>query len=251
MTKDFAMKINILGWWGAFPQPGGATSGILVTTSEGKFLVDLGSGVLSQYFKYGNTTDQFQGVLLSHLHYDHMADIGCLGYAINHAMRTGLRTSKMIVYAPDAPSTMWNAIQYPFSDTRVLEDGMVLEMAGATIRVKKVNHTISCYSFRIERNGKSFVYYTDSSFDEAHFDFMKGVDLLLCEATNSVGSRHSIGAGHMSDVEAGKTATGAGAGQLCLYHLPSDGDIPFMRIRARTMYNGPIVTPDQCSEFVL
>ena len=65
--NNFTFKINILGWWGAFPQPGGATCGVLVTTSEGKFLLDCGGGVLSKYFEHANLTDQFQGVLLSHL----------------------------------------------------------------------------------------------------------------------------------------------------------------------------------------
>ena len=92
--NNFTFKINILGWWGAFPQPGGATCGVLVTTSEGKFLLDCGGGVLSKYFEHANLTDQFQGVLLSHLHYDHMGDVGCLYYAINYALRVGLRSNK-------------------------------------------------------------------------------------------------------------------------------------------------------------
>ncbi|QSX08693.1 MBL fold metallo-hydrolase [Alkalibacter rhizosphaerae] len=251
MTKDFTLKVDILGYWGAFPQPGGATSGVLITTSEGKFLIDLGSGVLAKYFEHGNLSEQFQGVLLSHLHYDHMGDIGCLCYAINHANRVGTRSSKMIVYAPNSPAIMWKAIQYPYSDTRVLEDGMELEIAGAKVTVKKVNHTIECYAFRIERNGRSVVFYTDSSYDESHIDFIKGADLLICEATVSLGTRHSTGRGHMSDIEAGMTAAAAGVGKLCLYHLPSDGDIPFMRIRAGSKYDGPIVTPDMVSEFIL
>ena len=65
--NNFTFKINILGWWGAFPQPGGATCGVLVTTSEGKFLLDCGGGVLSKYFEHANLTDQFQGVLPSSL----------------------------------------------------------------------------------------------------------------------------------------------------------------------------------------
>lgn len=251
MTKNFDMKVNILGWWGAFPQAGGATSGILITTSEGKFLIDIGGGVLSRYFEHGNVTEQFQGVLLSHLHYDHMGDIGCLCYAINYAMRVGLRSNKMMVYAPKTPTVMWNAIQYPYSDTRVLSEGMELEIAGTKVTVKKVNHTIECYAFRIERNGKSVVYYTDTSYDESHADFIRGADLLICEATISLGTRHTKGLGHMSDIEAGMTAANAGVGKLCLYHLPSDGDIPFMRMRASSQYNGEIVTPDVCSEFIL
>lgn len=192
--NNFTFKINILGWWGAFPQPGGATCGVLVTTSEGKFLLDCGGGVLSKYFEHANLTDQFQGVLLSHLHYDHMGDVGCLYYAINYALRVGLRSNKPQVYAPKTPETMWDAVQYPFCDTHILEDGMKIHMAGADITVKKVNHTIECYAFRIEKNGKTIVYYTDTTYDPSHTDFIKGADLLICEATISMGTRHTIGA---------------------------------------------------------
>lgn len=251
MNNIFNMKVNILGWWGAFPQPGGATCGVLITTSEGKFLIDIGGGVLSKYLQHGNLTEQFQGVLLSHLHYDHMGDIGCLCYGINYALRVGLRTSKILVYAPKTPETMWNAIQYPFSDTRVLEDGNVFEIAGAKITVFKVDHTIECYGFRIEKNGKTIVYYTDTSYNEEHTKYIKDADLLICEATISMGTRHTTGLGHMSDIEAGKTASNGKVKKMCLYHLPSDGDIPFMSIRASSEYDGDIYTPDLCSEFIL
>ena len=249
--NNFTFKINILGWWGAFPQPGGATCGVLVTTSEGKFLLDCGGGVLSKYFEHANLTDQFQGVLLSHLHYDHMGDVGCLYYAINYALRVGLRSNKPQVYAPKTTETMWDAVQYPFCDTHILEDGMKIHMAGADITVKKVNHTIECYAFRIEKNGKTIVYYTDTTYDPSHTDFIKGADLLICEATISMGTRHTIGAGHMTDIEAGQTAANGNVKELCLYHLPSDGDIPFMRIRAGSAYNGEIYTPDIRSEFII
>ena len=66
-----------------------------------------------------------------------------------------------------------------------------------------------------------------------------------------MGTRHTLGDGHMSDIEAGQTAANGHAKRLCLYHLPSDGDIPFMRIRAGSVYDGAIYTPDICPEFIL
>ena len=94
---------------------------------------------------------------------------------------------------------------------------MKIHMAGADITVKKVNHTIECYAFRIEKNGKTIVYYTDTTYDPSHTDFIKGADLLICEATISMGTRHTIGAGHMTDIEAGQTAANGNVKELCLY----------------------------------
>jgi len=248
--SEYSMKVTILGWWGAFPKGAQATCGVLVETDEGKILIDCGSGVLSQLFCFASVP-QLSAVLISHLHYDHMGDIGCLQYAVNNAMRTGKRADKLPVYAPATPKTMWDAIQYPYTVTTALQDGMSFEVAGARISVYKVQHTIECYAFRVEKNGKSFVYFTDTVFLPEAGGFIDHADLLLCEATISEGTRHSTGLGHMTDLDAGRTAKLGNARVLCLYHLPSDGNIPFMRERAYSQFGGPVFTPDLQREYFL
>ena len=243
MNNSWTMKATVLGWCGGFPRSGEATCGILVETSEGSVLLDCGSGVLSRYFG-ASDVDQLGGLLISHLHYDHMADLGCLQYSINHAMRVGMRREKLPVYVPDSPKNMWNAIQYPYTDSIAVTDGMEFELAGMRITAKKVEHTIECYAFRLEKDGKSIVYYTDTVYLPDGKDFINGTDLLFCEATISEGTRHSTGKGHMTDMEAGRSAREGNAKALCLYHLPSDGDLLFMRERAAAEFGKPVLTPD-------
>lgn len=245
---DFSLRVTLLGWWGTFPKGGEATSGVLIETDQGKFLLDCGSGVLSKYFLYGNIS-QLQGVLLTHLHYDHMGDLGSLQYAVNHALRVGLRQEKLKVYAPQTPEKMWENIQYPFTETLPLQDGMVLELAGAKVTVARANHTIECYSFRVEKGGKTVVYYTDTTYQQDKADFLKGADLLICGAPVTEGSRHTTGAGHMSDLEAGQSAVDGGVKQLCLFHLPSDSDPAAMRQRAASVFGGPVCSGDQQQVF--
>lgn len=247
---DMQMKVTILGWWGAFPQPGQATCGVLVETDLGAVLLDCGSGVLSQFFCF-SSIPRLEAVALSHLHYDHMGDLGCLQYAVNNARRTGTREEKLRVYAPTTPEPMWSTVLYAHTLTHPLEDGMTFEAAGMTITAKRVNHTVECYAFRLERGGKSFVYYTDTTYLPEGAGFIRGADLLLCEATISEGTQHSTGIGHMTDLEAGRTAREGEARCLCLYHLPSDGDIPQMRERAASQYGRPVLTPDLCRVFEL
>ena len=251
MNDDFTFKINILGYWGAFANPGGATYGILVTTKEGTFLLDCGGGVLSRFFEHANLTDQFQGVILSHLHFDHVGDLGSLYYAINYALRIGKRTKQPHIYGPATPEPMWSVLQYPRCDMHVLNDGISFQIAGANITAKALHHPVECYAFRIEKGGKSFVYYTDTSYDAHHVDFLRDTDLLICEATMTEGSLHTTGLGHISDIEAGHMAADSHAKTLCLFHLPSDADLAVMRARAATVYHGEIYTPDICSQFIL
>ena len=245
-----SMKVTFLGYHGTFPKAGPATSCVLVETDQGAVLLDCGSGSLAQFFRFCDIP-QLKGVLISHLHYDHMGDLGCLQYAINHSVRTGARADKVAVYAPATPTAMWDAIQYPLTDSIVLEDGMTFELIGIKITVKKVKHTIECYSFRLEKDGKTVVYFTDTEYIPDGADFIRGADLFIGDAITSVGTVHSTGIGHMSDLEAGRIAREGEVKTLCLFHLPSDGDVPLMRERAASEFNGTVMTPDQQRVFLL
>ncbi len=237
------IKVTVLGWWGAFPKAGQATCGVLIQTPQGQLLLDCGSAVLSKFFEV-STVEQLSGVLLSHLHYDHMGDLGCLQYNTNFATRIGVMSGKLPVYSPKTPTDMWSAIQYPTTTTTPLEDGMRINLAGLEIEVKKVDHTVECYAFAMMGWGRKIVYLTDTTARADFADWVAGADLLICEATISHNTRHSTGLGHMSDIEAATIARDGGVKQLCLYHLPGDGDIPLMRQRAGEVFEGDLVTPD-------
>jgi ribonuclease BN (tRNA processing enzyme) len=55
----------------------------------------------------------------------------------------------------------------------------------------------------------------------------------------------------MSDREAGITAREGGAKRLCLYHLPGDGDLDYMRRQAAMEFGGEVHTPDLRRVFYL
>ena len=108
----------------------------------------------------------------------------------------------------------------------------------------RLSHPVECYAYRLTRGGKSLCYFTDSVLLPGSPEFVGGADLLICEATSTPGSVHSTGIGHMTDVEAGTLAKEGEAKRLCLYHLPSDGDLGVIRRRASEAYGGDAVTPD-------
>ncbi|WP_438349342.1 MBL fold metallo-hydrolase [Paenibacillus sp. FA6] len=74
------MDVKISGYWGGYPSADGATAGYLVDTGEGQILLDCGSGVMSKLVKQTDV-EKLEGVILSHLHHDHIADMGILQYA--------------------------------------------------------------------------------------------------------------------------------------------------------------------------
>ena len=242
-NHDWKIKLSFLGWRATFPQKGEACSGVLVESSEGGFLLDCGCGTLIRLHEY-TEIHKLEGVALSHLHFDHMSDLGSFLYMSNNNLRIGKRKEKLRIFAPETPVNIRSYIEYPYAVYENIKDGMKFSMAGINITAMKVKHPIECYSFRLEREGKTFVYLTDTIYLPEAADFIRGADLLICEATNSKDVRHSIGTGHMSDREAGITAREGKAKRLCLYHLPSDGDWEYMRNQAREEFGGDVFSPD-------
>jgi ribonuclease BN (tRNA processing enzyme) len=244
------VKLTILGYWGGYPSAGGATPGYLIQTDEGSILLDCGSGVMSRLGFYLGA-EAVSGVVLSHLHFDHMADMGILQYAVIGALRTGLRSSSLPVYAPNEPSDIWNILQGTHSEFVSITSNMVVQLAGAEVTFHPVLHTIPCYAVKIACQGKNLVYSADTEYSESLIEFAKDADLFLCEATICKGSFHTTGKGHMDAGQAATIAKKANVKQLVLTHLPHDGNFEQMRREAMEVFGGTVYLPNFKSDFYI
>ncbi|SFE93434.1 Ribonuclease BN, tRNA processing enzyme [Paenibacillus algorifonticola] len=244
------MDVKILGYWGGYPPAGGATAGYLVSTDEGQILLDCGSGVMSRLAAH-TTVEHLSGVILSHLHFDHMADIGILQYAAAGARRNGRMDDKLAIYAPAEPANMLENLYSEHTIVKRIDSLASIQLAGANIEFVPVKHTIPCYAVKITYQGKVLVYSGDTSYCESLISIAKDADILLCEATICEGSRHTTGHGHMNAAEAGSIAEKANVKQLVLVHLPGDGDFEFMRRAASEAFGGPVALPQMSAMYVV
>lgn len=244
------MRIDILGYWGGYPTRGGATAGYLITTDEGKILLDCGSGVMSKLSLITNVED-LSGVVLSHLHYDHMTDIGVIQYAMNGALRTRRAKEKINIYAPNEPVDMWEQIHSEQSITIPINEEKIIHLAGVQIEFHAVKHTIPCYAVKMTYNQKTFVYSADTVYIESLAEFAKNADLFFCEATICEGSTHTAGDGHMDPKEAALIAKQANVKKLVLTHLPSDGDFALMKRQATEIFGRDVIMANEVSSFEL
>lgn len=244
------MKIDILGYCGGYPWGGGATAGYLVKTEEGEVLLDCGSGVVS---KLSAKTDikNLSGLILSHLHHDHIADVGVLNYAVFGASRVGKRTTPLNIYAPDEPKNMLEYIQGQSSEVHMIDEHINPSIANIDISFLEVKHTIPCYAVKMEYQGKVFVYSADTEYTEELIEFARGADLFICEATNCEGSDHTVGKGHMDAEEAGNIARKANVKELVLTHLPYDGDYQMMKELASTVFGKEVHLANEKSSYIL
>jgi ribonuclease BN (tRNA processing enzyme) len=232
------MKITTIGWWGAYPNAGEATSGYLLESEGFSVLIDCGSGVLAQLQKY-TALQTIDAVVLSHYHSDHVADLGCLQYASRILMDLGQRKTPLKIYghAEDKNFADLNYLQY--STGHAFDTQTDLQLGPLKFTFCRNIHPDPCYSMRIEENNLAFVYISDTGYIDDLVDFAHQADLLLCESSLYDEYQGRI-PGHLTAGEAGHIAAAAGVRHLVLTHLPHFGNHGTLVEQARQKYKGPV-----------
>ena len=173
------MKLTILGNNGPFPSAGGACSSYLLEAGALKILIDMGSGSLSELQKKFNIMD-IDVIILTHLHYDHVADIFVLKYAYS-VNKKGL-LKKPILFMPQQPSEQYKAIKDSRFEIVDINNGLKKNISDVQISFIKVPHPVECYAVSIVHNDKRFVFSADTYDEKPLLDIVKDADLFLVDA---------------------------------------------------------------------
>ena len=205
------MRVHVLGCHGPWPCANGATSGYLME-HEGKYiLVDCGSGVLGKLMAICDPA-KLEGILLSHLHFDHASDLMVLRYYLEKMGKT------LKIYIPgEDHSPLRDLLCAPAFEV-IPYSGRIF-MAGLEIAVYPVRHPVPCRAMRFEDGEKIFVYTGDTNDCPGLADFAKDADAILADAA-FLQAEWNEKLPHMSAVGAAQLAKDAGAKKLYLTHLP-------------------------------
>ena len=214
------MKLTVLGRHGPFPAPGGACSGYLVQAGDTALVLELGPGSLSNLRRIYPDMN-VNGILLSHLHSDHMGDMLVLRYALPQLKFERAEVPMpMTVVAPETPETEYRML----ASSGVFE--MVGARAGAKLRFGEVavtlygsSHTVETYAFDIEYRGKRIFYTGDTGMYPDLVEQCRGADILLADACFLNREKPGEKAQHLTAGEAGQVAKAAGVGQLICTHV--------------------------------
>lgn len=245
------LKIVILGENGPYPAPGGATTGILVQTEEGSFVIDLGSGVLSQLLRH-LSLDQLSAVILTHHHHDHTADVGVLKYAIMSERARGRRRTPLTVYANREPKEDFARIHFPpHLLAEPLTPSSQLQLCGARVTFAAVKHALPCLAVAVEKEGKKFVFSADTGPCPEIVQLAEGADLFLCEASWLVKDEGAPEIGHLTTWQAAEIAREAQVKDLCLTHLYPGYDREEIRQEGTAYFGGPVHIAKQDMSFLL
>ncbi|GLS35406.1 hydrolase [Mesorhizobium tianshanense] len=235
-------------------RPGGPwPSSSLLEFGGRTIVVDCGLGVTRGLADTGISLKALDLVFITHLHSDHVLELGPL---IHTAWTAGLATP-VTVFGPPGTGHYWRrfcqAMEFDI-EIRIADEGRpdildmvsivefgegrVMEERGLKVSALRVDHppVTDCFALRFEHDGKSVVFSADTAFFPPLADFAKGADILVHEAMleegierlvaktgNGARLREHLLASHSFAEEAGRIATDAGAGRLVLNHLiPAD-----------------------------
>jgi len=220
------------------------TSCVEIRDGSDFILCDAGSGLRD----FGNHLIRNPGenppkdfhILISHLHWDHIQ--GFPFFIPSYSTGNRITFYGCHEDMKDAFSIQQSAPFFPVdfndlgADTRFVKliPGKIYEISGFRVTAKEQSHPGKSYAYRIERDGKTVVYSTDSEHksetdeDSARVvEFFRDADLLIFDAQYSLADACTVKEdwGHSNNVIGMEFAQRAGVEHLCLYHNePSSSD---------------------------
>lgn len=212
--------ITILGSCGTCPSADGACSSYLLQTGESRILIDAGNGAMGKLQKHCGL-NQLDAVVISHLHFDHFADLLPLKYALETLAAAGERNpeARLPLYLPKMPEWLREELGENVFEFHEISGSSEIRLLGMHLRFVEVKHLIPSYAMRFEwPDGKVFAYSSDSGECPGLVLCARNADLFLCESTFLEPLRCGI-THHLSAEQAAAAALKANAKSLLLTHL--------------------------------
>lgn len=238
------MKVTCLGCWGAYPAAASANSAFLLEENDFRLLIDCGSGVLSQLQRVIRI-DQLDALLLSHYHHDHMADMGCLQYAMMIQNLLGHRKQALPIYAHGEGENLFHTLTYKeFTSGNRIFAHRPVQIGPWSVDFCPTNHPAYCLAIKIISPTITLVFTADTGWSDKLASFCQEADVLICEASLYKEQKRLV-QGHLTSEEAGLLAASTKAKQLILTHLPHYGDRGLLVKEAQEVYSGSVLLAEE------
>ena len=181
---------------------GQAQACIAVVTPEHFFLIDSGAGSTDNISRLGLPTSELDGLLLTHFHSDHIAEI----YEINLSSWVQGRPQPLTIYGPQGVAEVTNGVNATYRQDRIYrtghhgEDllppalgvlahktivpGIILDDGDLKITAYIASHPPihPAVGYRFDYRGRSVVISGDSNVTDETLKIVDGADLLLHDA---------------------------------------------------------------------
>lgn len=233
-----AFTITVLGCSGSYSSAASACSGYLVRSPGATVLLDAGPGTSVELQRHV-ALDQLDAIVVSHEHPDHWTELP----ALYHAFRFGLERSGVPVYSTAGTRKLLDAVAPEAAvatyDWTTIDADSHVTIGDQTWTFSRTDHPVETLASRIEVDGTSIAYSSDTGPDWSPSSFEAPIDLMVYEATLPV-EMEDDDIPHVSGREAGERAESAGVRSLVLTHVAPGHDPRERRDAASEVFAGDI-----------
>ena len=267
------MRITFLGT-GAGNSSFRAHTAMTLECPDGtKLLLDASSGnsALRHANAVGINLREFDDVLLSHDHPDHMSgidfiqfdraifseDMAPLRVHASYEALEGLKRHSITTRLNIRDISGEFGRNYEGRELlqwKPTDHGRVIELGPRTTAWHfEADHITGASGWRVECDGKAVVFSGDTRYSTAVTDAAEGADLLIHEAFCVSDSVLARAAGHCTGGEAGRVAAEARVASLVLTHLTDayHADAELLAEEAAHWFTGPITLAEDCLQITL
>ena len=213
------MKIAFLGTNGWYSTKTGNTVCVFIETKDYFIVFDAGDGLYKLDRYVGNRNEKPLYLFITHAHLDHIIGLHTLA---KFKVHQGIR-----IYGPVGIKETLNAIvNIPFTVpfAKLPFEVAIHELSEGNheipfpVACRTLFHPVPCFGYRLELDGKTIVYCTDTGMCENAIQLARTADLLITEC--SFKSDKGDGAWpHLNPEEAAQIAKEANVQQLALLHF--------------------------------
>ncbi|APR83838.1 Metal-dependent hydrolase of the beta-lactamase superfamily I [Minicystis rosea] len=259
------MRITFWGVRGSIASPGPDTAGVGGNTScvevqcgATRLILDAGTGVRRLGDKLLGEGPLDATVLLSHVHWDHIQGLPFFVPAYLPSTKLQIVGSGGGVSSlKEVLATQMTAPVFPVRldelgaqlTMREVRSGETFWIGDARVRAAKLNHPGGVLAYRIDYDGHSVVYATDTEHyacvDPTLRALAEGADVLIYDSQYTPeeyrgdGGRSKVGWGHSTYVAGAELARAAGVGKYVLFHHDpqrNDAGVVEVERRARELF---------------
>lgn len=243
-------ELTVIGCRAGSPGTCGPASGYLLKVEGKTLLIDCGPGVVASLAR-DDRIAEIDGVLVSHPHADHCADLIALAYHRSFPRRlppiplAGPPDLAAILEQMDhtfgIPSL--TELKAPIATTMPFErlrPGAEQEVLGIRVATLLMQHPVQTLAMRFPSIG--FTYTADGALSDDLVEFATDSELLLAEATYlNADGRDLEGHGHMTAEGAGNLARRSNAQHLMVTHFADCAEREAIREQAEMTLERPVV----------
>ncbi len=246
MSPFMTMSIRFWGVRGSIASPGpetaavgGNTSCVEVRCGDARIVLDAGTGLRNLGNALVRTGEpQTLTLLLSHFHWDHIQGLPffvpaymrqtklcVVGSSERHSLREKLSRQMTEPHFPVQLDDLSAELTY-----REARMGEPFDIGDVHVRVARLNHPGGVFAYRLEHEGKSIVYATDTEHDTPVAHSLGAIDRELCELARGADVMiydaqytpeeypSKVGWGHSTYAAGAAVAKTAGVKKLVLFH---------------------------------